>query len=68
MRTLINALGDALEAAPSRERRQLAEAIESYATRHPAAFRDLMNGHPAKALREVLQEIVLAVDARPIGA
>jgi len=60
---VIDALGTVLAAAPSRERRQLADAIEKYATRHPTAFRDLRNGHPAGDVRALVEEVITAVDA-----
>ena len=52
---LIDALGLVLAAAPARERRLLAEAIEEYANRHPTAFRDLRNGHPAGSIRALVE-------------
>ena len=63
--TLIDALGLVLAAAPIRERRLLAEAIEEYANRHPTAFRDLRNGHPAGNVRALIEEVIAAVDADP---
>jgi hypothetical protein len=54
-----------LAAAPSRERRLLAEAIEEYASRHPTAFRDLRNGYPAGDVRALVEEVIAAVDADP---
>jgi hypothetical protein len=51
--------------APARERQRLAQAIEQYAIRFPTAFRDLRNGHPAPAMRELFQELMEGVDARP---
>ena len=63
--TLIDALGIVLAAAPARERRLLAEAIEEYASRHPTAFRDLRNGHPAGDVRVLVEEVIAAVDADP---
>ena len=62
LKDVIDALGTLLVAAPSRERRQLAEAIGNYATRHPTAFRDLRNGHPAQDARALIEEIIAAVD------
>jgi hypothetical protein len=63
--TLIDALGMVLAAAPTREKRLLAEAIEQYANRHPTAFRDLRNGHPAGDVRALVEELIAAVDADP---
>ena len=54
-----------LMAAPQSERRRLAQAIEEYAMRFPTAFRDMRNGHPAQALRELFREVIDAVDAQP---
>jgi hypothetical protein len=62
---IIAALGAILMAAPQRERQRLAQAIEHYAARFPIAYRDMRNGHPAPALRELIQEMIEAVDARP---
>src|SRR2546430_17497457 len=62
---IIAALGAILMAAPQRERQRLAQAIEHYAARFPTAYRDMRNGHPAPALRELIQEVIEAVDARP---
>ena len=63
--TLIDALGLVLAAAPARERRLLAGAIEEYANRRPTAFRDLRNGHPAGNVRALIAEMIAAVDADP---
>jgi hypothetical protein len=62
---IIAALGAILMAAPERERQRLAQAIEHYASRFPIAYRDMRNGHPAPALRELIQEVIEAVGARP---
>ena len=62
---IIAALGTILIAAPQRERQRLARAIEAYATRSPIAFRDLQNGHPAEAMRQLFREVIDAVDAEP---
>ena len=62
---IIAALGAILMAAPRPERQQLAQAIEDYATRFPVAYRDMRNGHPARALRDLIQEMIEAVDAQP---
>jgi hypothetical protein len=62
---IIAALGAILMAASERERHRLAQAIEDYAARFPAAYRDMRNGHPAPALRELIREVIEAVDARP---
>src|ERR1700720_2637004 len=62
---IIAALGAILMVAPERERRRLAQAIEHYAARFPIAYRDMRNGHPAPALRELIEEVIEAVDARP---
>jgi hypothetical protein len=62
---LIDALGLVLAAAPARERRLLAEAIQEYANRHPTAFRDLRNGHPAGNVRALIEEVIAAVDDDP---
>jgi len=48
-----------------RERQRLAQAIEHYAARFPIGYRDMRNGHPAPALRELIQEVIEAVGARP---
>jgi hypothetical protein len=37
----------------------------NYAARFPIAYRDMRNGHPAPALRELVQEVIDAVGARP---
>ena len=58
-------LGAILMAAPKRERQRLAQAIEHYAARCPIGYRDMRNGHPAPALRELIQEVIEAVGARP---
>jgi hypothetical protein len=63
--TLIDALGLVLAAAPARERRLLAKAIEEYANRRPTAFRALRNGHPAGNVRALVEEVIAAVDADP---
>jgi hypothetical protein len=62
---VIAALGAILMAAARPERQQLAQAIEDYATRFPIANRDMRNGHPARALRDLIQEMIEAVDAQP---
>jgi hypothetical protein len=62
---IIAALGAVLMAAPQRERQRLAQAIEEYAVRFPTAFRDMRNGHPAPALRELFQELIEATGAQP---
>jgi hypothetical protein len=62
---IIAALGAILIAAPQRERQRLAEAIEEFAIRFPTAFRDLRNGHPDHAMRDVFQEMMHGVDAQP---
>jgi len=62
---IIIALGAILMAAPDRERRQLAHAIEEFAVRFPTMFRDLRNGHPAGAMRQLLQEVIDGVHAQP---
>ena len=46
-------------------RQRLAQAIEHYAARFPIAYRDMRNGHPAPALRELIEEVIEAVGARP---
>lgn len=63
--TIIAALGAILIAAPYRERQRLAHAIEQFAIRSPTGFQDLRNGHPARALREIVQELMEGVDAQP---
>ena len=63
--TLIDALATVLAAAPNREKRLLAEAIEEYARGHPIAFRDLRNGHPARDVRALVAEVIAAADADP---
>jgi len=63
--TVIAALGALLIAAPQRERQRLAEAIEQFAIRSPTSFQDLRNGHPARAMRELFQELMDGVDAQP---
>jgi len=63
--SIIAALGAVLMAAPQRDRQRLAQAIEDYAARFPTAFRDMRNGHPARALRELVDEVIEAVDAQP---
>jgi hypothetical protein len=60
--SVIAALGAILMAAPRPERQQLAQ---DYATRFPVAYRDMRNGHPARALRDLIQEMIEAVDAQP---
>ena len=62
---IIAALGAILIAAPPRERQRLAQAIEQFAIRSPSVFQDLRNGHPARAMRELFQELMDAVDAQP---
>ena len=62
---IIAALGSVLMAAPERERQRLARTIEAYAVHSPAAFRDMRNGHPASALRQLFREVIDAVDAQP---
>jgi hypothetical protein len=62
---IIAALGAILMAAPQGDRQRLAQAIEDYAARFPTAYRDMRNGHPAPALRELILEVIEAVDARP---
>jgi hypothetical protein len=63
--TAIAALGAILIAAPQRERQRLAQAIEQFAIRSPTAFQDLRNGHPARAMRQLFQELMDGVDAQP---
>jgi hypothetical protein len=65
LNAVIAALGAVLMAAPQSERRRLAQAIEEYAMRFPTAFRDMRDGHPAQALRELFREVIDAVDAQP---
>jgi hypothetical protein len=55
---IVAALGAILIAAPQRERQRPAEAIEEFAIRFPTAFRDLRNGHPDRAMRDVFQEMM----------
>jgi hypothetical protein len=62
---IIAALGAILIAAPQRERQRLAKPIEEFAIRSPTAFRDLRNGHPDRAIRNVFQEMMDGVDAEP---
>jgi hypothetical protein len=62
---IIAAMGAILMAAPQRERQKLAQAIEAFSIRFPTAFRDLRNGHPARSMRELFQELMDGVDARP---
>ena len=62
---LIAALGAILIAAPPRERQRLAQAIEQFAIRSPTVFQNLRNGHPARAMRELFQELLDGVDAQP---
>ena len=62
---IIAALGAILISAPPRERQRLAQAIEQFAIRSPVAFQDLRNGHPARAMRELFQELMAGVDAQP---
>jgi hypothetical protein len=62
---LIAALGAILISASPRERQRLAQAIEQFAIRSPIAFRDLQNGHPARLMRELFQELMDGVDAQP---
>jgi len=64
LEAIIAALGAVLMAAPHRERQRLARAIEAYAVRSPAAFRDMRNGHPAQAHRELFREVIVAVEAQ----
>jgi hypothetical protein len=54
-----------LIAAPPRERQRLAQAIEQFAIRSPTLFQDLRNGHPARAMRELFQELMEGVGAHP---
>ena len=63
---VIVALGVALAAAPVPERSLLVEAIEDYVTRFPDAFRNIQNGDAARVLRELFDEVIEAVDARPV--
>ena len=65
LNAVIAALGAVVMASPQNERLRLAQAIEEYAMRFPTAFRDMRNGHPAPALRELFREIIDAVDAQP---
>ena len=62
---ITTALGHLLLAAPHRERQRLAAAIERFAERNPTAYRDMLNGHPAPAVGELIREVIEAVDARP---
>ena len=62
---IIAALGAILISASPRERQRLAQAIEQFAIRSPTAFQDLRNGHPARAMRELFQELMAGVDAQP---
>jgi hypothetical protein len=39
--------------------------LEDYATRFPDAFRNIQNGDAARVLRELFDEVIEAVDARP---
>ncbi len=65
---VISALGAALIAAPIYERQRLVEAIDDYAARFPDAFRNIRYGDAGRILRELLDEIIEAVDARPDSA
>jgi hypothetical protein len=58
------ALSSALAAAPNYERRLLAQAIDDYAARFPDAFRNIRYGDAARILRELLDEVIEAVDAQ----
>jgi hypothetical protein len=65
LRKIFAPLGAALAAAPNYERRVLVEAIDDYAARFPDAFRNIRYGDAARILRELFDEIIEAVDARP---
>jgi hypothetical protein len=59
---VIAALAAALAAAPIHERRLLVQAIDDYAARFPDAFRNLRYGDAARILRELLEEVIEAID------
>jgi hypothetical protein len=61
---VIAALGAALAAAPNYERRLLVQAINDYAARFPDAFRNNRYGDAARIVRELLDEVIEAVDAQ----
>ena len=62
---IIAALGAALAATPKYERRLLVQAIDDCAVRFPDAFRNIRNSDAARVLRELLDEVIEAIDARP---
>ncbi len=64
LRKIFAALGAAVAAAPNYERRLLVQAIDDYAARCPDAFRNIRYGDAARILRELLDEVIEAVDAR----
>jgi hypothetical protein len=65
---VITALGAALAVAPTYERRLLVQAIDDCAARFPDAFRIIRDGDAARILRELLDEVIEAVDSRPDSA
>ena len=64
LRNIFAALGAALAAAPNYERLLLVQAIDDYAARFPDAFRNIRYGDAARILRDLLDEVIEAVDAR----
>jgi hypothetical protein len=65
---VITALGAALAATPNYERRLLVQAIDDCAARFPDAFRIIRDGDAARVLRELLDDVIEAIDARPDSA
>jgi acyl-CoA reductase-like NAD-dependent aldehyde dehydrogenase len=58
---LAELIGDTLAKAPEADKQKLADAIETYADKYPAAWRGLQRN----AMGTVLDWIVEAVEARP---
>ena len=65
LQAIIAALGAILIGAPERDRQRLAQAIEQFAIRFPTAFQDMRNGHPARSMQQLFQELMEGVDAQP---
>ena len=64
LRKIFAALGAVVAAAPNYERRLLVQAIDDYSARFPDAFRNIRYGDAARIVRELLDEVIEAVDAR----
>jgi hypothetical protein len=61
---VIEALGQCIAEAPDKQKDALAQALENYAATYAQSYRDLTGHRAMPALRNLIQEMVEASEAR----